>query len=79
MGTFHYFYDENLGGMSLKYSDNLSPWIETSHMPAAECQLVATLTKNTLTKLRTEEDFSILGKVQESCHRTEDKWACPAT
>ena len=25
MGTFHYFYDENLGGMSLKYSGNLSP------------------------------------------------------
>ena len=25
MGTFHYFYDENLGGMSLKYSNNLSP------------------------------------------------------
>ena len=23
--------------------------------------------------------FSILEKVQESCHRTEDKWACPAT
>ena len=71
MGTFDYFYGENLGGMSLKYSDNLSPGIETSHMPAAECQLVATLTKKTLTKIRTEE--SILGKVQESCHRTEDK------
>ena len=57
MGTFHYFYDENLGGMSLKYSDNLSPEIETSHMPAAECQLVGTLTKKTLTKLPTEEVF----------------------
>ena len=59
MGTFDYFYGENLGGMSLKYSDNLSPGIETSHMPAAECQLVATLTKKTLTKIRTEEAFSL--------------------
>ena len=59
MGTFDYFYGVHLGGMLLKHSDNLSCAIQTSHMSAAESQLVAALTTKTLTKVRTEEAFSL--------------------
>ena len=45
--------------MLLKHSDNLSRAIQTSHMSAAECQLVAALTTKILTKVRTEEAFSL--------------------
>ena len=59
MGTFDYFYGVCLEGMLLKHSDNLSRAIQTSHMSAAECQLVAALTTKKLTKVRTEEAFSL--------------------
>ena len=41
--TFDYFCGVNLRRMLLKHSDNLSRTIQTSHMSAAECQLVAAL------------------------------------
>ena len=59
MGSFGYFCDVYLGEMLLKQSDNLSRAIQTSHMSAAECQLVAALTTKKLTKVRTEEAFSL--------------------
>ena len=59
MGTFDYFYCVNLGGVLLKHSDNLSRAIQTSYMSAEGYQLVAALTTKTLTKLRTEEAFSL--------------------
>ena len=59
MGTFDYFYGVDLGGMLLKHSNNLSRAIQTSHMSVAECQLVAALITTTLTKLLTEEAFSL--------------------
>ena len=57
--TFDYFFGVNLGGMLLKHSNNLSRTIETLHMPVAECQLVVALTTKALTKVRTEETFSL--------------------
>ena len=60
MGTFDYFYRVNLGRMLLKHSDNLSRAIQTSHMSAAECQLVVVLTRKTLTKICTKEVFFLL-------------------
>ena len=59
MGTFDYFCGVYLGEMLLKHSDNLSRAIQTSHMPATECQLVVPLTTKALTKVRTEEAFSL--------------------
>ena len=59
MGTFDYFYGVNIGGMLLKHSDNISHAIQTSHIFAAECQLVAVLITKTLTKLLTEEAFPL--------------------
>ena len=60
MGTFDYFCSAYVGEMLHKHSDNLSCAIKTSHMSAAECQLVAALTTKTLTKVHTEEAFSLL-------------------
>ena len=57
--TFDYFYGVNLGGMLLKHSHNLSRTIQTLHMPTGECQLVVALTTKALTKVRTEEAFSL--------------------
>ena len=59
MGTFDYFYSVYLGGILLKHSDNLSRAIQTSHMSAAEYQLLVALTTKTLTKVRTEGAFSL--------------------
>ena len=59
MGAFDYFCGVYLGEMLLKHSDNLSCTIQTLHMSAAECQLVAALTTKTLTKVLTEEAFSL--------------------
>ena len=75
-GTFDYFYGVYLGGMLLKHGDNISRAMQTSHMSAAEYQLLVTLTTKTLTKVHTEEGNGALGKVQESCHRTKDKRTC---
>ena len=62
MWIFDYFCDVYLGEMLLKHSDNLSRAVQTSHMSAAECQLVAAFTTKTLTKIRTEEVFLYFGK-----------------
>ena len=70
MGTFDCFYGVDLGGMLLKHSDNLSRAIQTSHMSVAECQLVAALTTTTLTKVRTEEAFSLFW---ERCKKAATK------
>ena len=59
METFDYFYSVNIGGMLLKYNDNLSHTIQTSHMSASEYQLAAALTTKTLTKVCTEEALSL--------------------
>ena len=59
MKTFDYFYSVYLGGMLLKHSDNLSRAIQTSHMSAAEYQLLVALTTKTLTKVRAEGAFSL--------------------
>ena len=85
MGTFDYSCGVYLGETLLKHSDNLCRAIQTSpsHMSPAEYQLLMKLTTKTLTKVHTEEAFlysgKVLGKVQESCHRTEDKRACLTT
>ena len=69
MGTFDYFYDVYLGEMLLKHIDNLSCAIQTSHMSAADSQLVAALTTDIDQSPHTRCFFFILEKVQESCHR----------
>ena len=60
MGSFDYFYGVYLRGMLLKHSGNLSRAMQTLRMSATECQLVAALTTKALTKVRTEEAFSLL-------------------
>ena len=62
MGIFDYFCGVYVGEMLLKHSDNLSHAVQTSHISAAECQLVATFTTKKLTKIRTEEAFLYFGK-----------------
>ena len=46
LGIFDYFHGVYLGGMLLKHSDSLSCAIQTSHMSAAEYQLLVALTTN---------------------------------
>ena len=70
MGIFDYFYGVNLGGMLLRHTDNLSCAIQTSDMSVAECQLVVALTTKTLTKVSTEETFSLFW---ERCKKAATK------
>ena len=70
MGTFDYFCGVYQGEMLLKHSDNLYRAMQTLRMSAAECQLVAALTTKTLTKVRTEEAFSLFW---EKCKKAATK------
>ena len=62
MGTFDYFYGVNQGGMLLKHSENLSRTMQTLHMSVAECQLIASLTTKTLSKVAQKKLFHYFGK-----------------
>ena len=59
METFNFFFGISLARLVLAHGDNLSVSLQSSTMSAAEAQKIAHLTVNTITKMRTENSFSM--------------------
>ncbi|XP_065191909.1 zinc finger MYM-type protein 1-like [Sycon ciliatum] len=59
METFNFFFGISLARLVLAHGDNLSVSLQSSTMSAAEAQKIARLTVDTITKMRTENSFSM--------------------
>ena len=59
MKTFNYFFGVMLGQLVLVHCDNLSRTLQKRNVSAAEGQMVANLTVQTLEKIRSEENFKL--------------------
>ena len=59
MELFDYFFGISVGKLVLSHGDNLSAALQSSTISAAEGKCIASLTVNTIAKMRTNENFSI--------------------
>ena len=57
MESFNYFFGISVGELVLSHGDNLSAALQSSSISATEGQRVASLTVNTLAKIRTAESY----------------------
>ena len=60
MNTFAYRYGNMLGEMILHHADNLSSTLQHKTMSAAEVQVVARITIDTIKAIRNDEMFDLL-------------------
>ena len=62
MKSFDFFFGAALGETLLRHTDNLSRALQKKTLSAAEGQVLASMTKDTLTQLRTDECFGLFFK-----------------
>lgn len=59
MGTFDYLYSNFLGQLVLNHIDNPSSTLQHKSMSAAECQVLAIVTVETLKSIRDDTSFGL--------------------